>query len=144
MLRIITMRKPKRQLLQGPVFTSKEELCGCLKKLKEANTGQSVVVSGLFDEVNTCLKEIDLRPHTVQFSLGHFGKTELLPRQEVLEITTMCGHHTVTPRLVEKLVSETAKGNTSPKEAAQVMGKMCVCRIFNEARAARLIKALAK
>jgi hypothetical protein len=29
-----------------------------------------------------CLEELGLRPHTVQLSLGYFGRTDLLPNEE--------------------------------------------------------------
>ena len=127
---------------------SKEELCGYLQKLKEAHSrksaAKSVVVSGLFDEVNSCLKELNLCPHTVQFSLGYFGRTELLPRSEILEVTTMCGHNMVSPKLVEGLATNIVQGKTTPEEAARVLVKLCSCGIFNEVRAVKIITGLAK
>jgi len=142
--RVVRVRKPKEEL-EGPfVLSSKEELVRCLRMLKEENTGRSVIVSGLIGEVNNCLAELGLCPHTVQFSLGYFGKTELLPSEEVLEITTMCGHHMISPRLVERLTSAISKGRITPQEAVEAMGKLCTCHIFNEVRAAKLIRALAE
>lgn len=143
-LRIVRKRESKEEFKTAVVLNSKEELYSYLKRQKDANTGKSVVVSGLFDEVNSCLKELDLCFHTVQFSLGYFGSTELLPREEILEMTTMCGHHMVSTRLVEKVASDVGKGKITPKEAVQAMGKLCACEIFNEARAAKIIEALIK
>lgn len=127
---------------ENPVFNDKKELTSYLKELKERNTGKSVVVSGLFDEVNDCLKELNLSPHTVQFSLGNFGKKELLPEEEILEITTMCGHHMITPNLVEKLASDIKAGKISCEEAVRVMSEQCVCGVFNKGRACKLMEAL--
>lgn len=141
MFRTIKKRKPVGAYRQ-PVFNNKEELTRYLKELKERNTGKSVVVSGLFDEVNDCLRELKISPHTVQFSLGIFGKKELLPKKEVLEITTMCGHHVISPRLVEKLVSDIKEGKITSEEAVRVMNRQCVCGVFNKARACKLIEAL--
>ena len=62
--------------------------------VEKMNIGSSVVVSGLFSEVDDCSKMIGIRPHTVEFSLGIFGKKALLPNKELLQITTMCGHLT--------------------------------------------------
>ena len=128
------------------VLKNKEELTSCLKELKERKrkAGVSVVVSGLFDEVNDCLKKLDLFPHTVLFSLGHFGKIELLPKEEVLQITSMCGHHMISPRLVEKLVGDIKDGKITTEEAVRMMAKQCVCAAFNQTRAAKLMEALAK
>jgi hypothetical protein len=126
------------------VLNNRKELAGYLKKLKEKKmkTGVSVVVSGLFDEVNDCLKELDLSPHTVMFSLGHLGKIEVLPKEEVLEITTMCGHHMVSPKLVEKLASDIKKGKITRREAVRVMANQCVCAAFNQTRAVKLMEVL--
>jgi len=143
MLRTIKRMRPRR-LCQGPVFSNKKELAAYLKELKEKATGKSVVVSGLFEEVNDCLKEINLTPHTVQFSLGIFGKKELLARDEILEITTMCGHHMISPRLVEKLAGDIKNAKISSEQAIRVMSRQCVCSVCNEPRARKLIEALAK
>jgi len=128
------------------VFNNKAELVTYLEKLKEKRrkTGVSIVVSGLFNEVNDCLKKLNLSPHTVILSLGHLGKIKLLPREEVLEITTMCGHHMVSPRLVEKLASDIKNGKIAREEAVRVMANQCVCAAFNQPRAAKLMKALTK
>jgi hypothetical protein len=147
-VRKLSQSKTKGKSRDSSLLHSKEELCGYLGKLKEANYGKSaaksVVVSGLFNEVHSCLKELNLYPHTFQFSLGYFGRTELLPRPEVLEVTTMCGHNMVSPKLVEGLVSNVVHGNTTPEEAARVLVKLCSCGIFNEVRAIKIINELAK
>ena len=144
--RITNTHEPKEELKEGlerpAVLHSKEALSDCVKMLKEANTGQSVVVSGLVQEVSSCLGELGLCPHTIQFSLGHFGKTELLPDEKVLETTTMCGHHMISPRLVETLASDVGKGRITPEKAAEAMAKLCTCGAFNKARAVKTIEAL--
>jgi len=126
------------------VLNNKDQLTSYLKKLKERKrkAGVSIVVSGLFDEVNDCLNKLDLSPHTVLFSLGYFGKIELLPRKEVLEITTMCGHHMISPRLVEKLASDMKDEKITSGEAVRLMARQCVCGAFNKARACKLIEAV--
>jgi len=124
------------------VFNNKKELSSYLKRLKEKNMGKSVVVSGLFDEVIECLGEINLSPHTIQFSMGIFGKTQLLPKKEILDITTMCGHHMISPMLVEKLASDIKNGKISCEEAVRVMSEQCVCGVFNEGRTCKLMETL--
>jgi hypothetical protein len=136
------LSKSRQRFDTTMVLNSKEELLFILKKLKEANTGQSVVVSGLLNEVDLCLKQIDLRPHTVQFSLGRFGRIDHLPSEEILEITTMCGHHLLSPNLVEKLAGDVSDGKISKKEAVQAMGKTCICGIVNEARAEDILNTI--
>lgn len=138
------LKESDKVIKKSAVFNSREKLYSYLKMLKEADTGRSVVVSGLIDEVNSCLRELGLRPHTIQFSLGFFGKKELLPKKEILEITTMCGHHLIAPWLVENLASDVAKGKISRDEAAEMMGKLCVCDVFNGGRCAQCIEAVSR
>jgi len=121
------------------VCRSRRELRDHIARFRRTDTGRSVVVSGVFEEVNGCLDELGLKPHTVQYSLGCFGRTERLPRPETLEITTLCGHHLVSPRRVEELAAAVAEGRTTRKAAAAELGGLCLCRIFNEERAAELI-----
>jgi len=121
------------------VCHSRRELRDHIARFQRADTGRSVVVSGVFEEVRGCLAELGLKPHTVQYSLGCFGRTERLPRPEILEITTLCGHHLVSPRRVEELATEVAEGRTTREAAAAALGGLCLCKIFNERRAAELI-----
>ena len=132
----------KEEIKKAAVFTSKGDLCNYLKRLKEANTGRSVVVSGLIDDVNDCLKELGICFHTVQFSLGFFGKKDLLPKEEILEITTMCGHHLIAPGLVEYLANQVNKGVIEKNQAAEAMGKICLCDIFNKTRCANCLSGI--
>jgi len=122
------------------VFDNLEGVKKTLLELKELDMGLPMVVSGLLEPVSKMLKEIGLEVHTVAQSLGVWGKTELLPRKEVLEITTMCGHHMVSPRLVEKFIDDIKKGKNTPEKAAKVLTKQCCCGIFNEHRTAELLR----
>lgn len=145
--KLLSLRSPKRkkQTKKGPdikgsvVFDSRQGLCDHLRKLKDADTGRSVVVSGLIDEVDGCLREIGLKPHTVQFSLGHFGRTDLLPGKDVLEMTTMCGHDMVAPKLVEKWAEDVRNGKIPKEKAADNMTRLCKCGIFNKTRAIEIL-----
>jgi hypothetical protein len=125
------------------VLTSREELKGYLTTLKAMDAGRPVVVSGVIDDVHACLEEIGLRPHTVQLSLGYFGRTELLPPEPTLEVTTMCGHHMLTPGRVNEIVDQIRCGRLTARQAAESLAPLCVCRVFNVDRAARLLEGLA-
>ncbi len=133
----------KSVLPQLSLFNTKADLMFFLKQLKNLNVGASVVVSGLFSEVDDCLKLIGICPHTVELSLGIFGKKELLPKEELLLMTTMCGHHMISPKLVEKLCADVRRDIITYEEAAEVMAKQCVCGAFNINRAVGLMKAFA-
>lgn len=127
------------------VYTDKEAVKEVLKELKEADLGISIVVSGVFDEIFGICKEASIEgPFTVNVSLGIMGKTELLPDKEVLEITTMCGHHMVSQYLTEKLIEKVQKHEVTSEEAAKELAKQCMCGAFNTRRAAELIKNLAQ
>jgi len=124
------------------VFANRKDLEECLKELQNADLGMSVVVSGLFPEVWDSLKKIGLKPHSLNISMGIFGKKELLPEQGILDITTMCGHHCVSPLLVKKMISNIKRDKTSIEEAARELAKPCVCGVFNTLRAERLLEEL--
>jgi hypothetical protein len=121
------------------VFDSRQDLLHYLKRLKDADSGRSVVVSGVIDEVDGCLREIGLRPHTVQFSLGVFGKTERLPGDDVLQMTTLCGHDMISSKLVLKLAREVGRGKMDREKAAETMAGLCKCGIFNKTRAMEIL-----
>ncbi len=112
-------------------FSSKEKIGQALKKLIEADLGISIVVSGLIDEVIPLAQELGLRPHTINLSMGIIGKTEKLPEQEILDLTTMCGHALIAANLVRKSIREVASGAKTPREASTTLAKPCVCGIFN-------------
>lgn len=126
------------------VFDNKEDLTAILKDLKEADLGISVIVGGIFENVDECLEKAGLQHHTANFSLGIWGKTEKLPSNNILEVTTMCGHALISPNLVKEMVKEIKAGSKTPEQAAKVLMPQCACGVFNPARAAKLLAAMAK
>ena len=132
------------QKLAQLAFDNKEAVVGFLKDLKEADLGMSVVVSGIFEEVDECLEKAGLKHHTANFSLGIWGKTEKLPGDDILEVTTMCGHAMISTNLVKAMVGEIKAGRKTPEEAAKVLMPQCACGVYNPARAAKLMAAMAK
>jgi hypothetical protein len=125
------------------VFIDRETVTEVLTELKEADLGMSVVVSGPFDAARRCCREAGLRPHTVDYSAGIWGKTEKLPPVEILEVTTMCGHAMIAPKLVTSLVEDIKAGKIDSEEAGKTLAKRCECGIFNPSRAADLLKTMA-
>jgi hypothetical protein len=126
------------------VFDNEEDLTAVLKELKKADLGISVTVGGIFENVDDCLEKAGLKHHTANFSLGIWGKTEKLPSNDVLEVTTMCGHALIASNLVKTMVKEIKAGTKTPEEAARVLMPQCACGVFNPARAAKLLAAIAK
>lgn len=115
-----------------------------LERLKKEDIGISIVVSGLIEDVKEMAKEVGLKPHTINLSMGIWGKTELLPGPDVLEFGTMCGHGLVPTKLVKKAVAAVAAGTMTPEEGAAMVGKPCICGIVNLTRAAKMLKNEAK
>ena len=125
------------------VFDNPQALTAFLRDLKEADLGLSVVVSGIFENVDECLEKAGLKHHTANFSLGIWGKTEKLPGDDILEITTMCGHAMISTSLVEAMVAEIKAGRKTAEEATRVLTPNCTCGVFNPIRAAKLLAAMA-
>jgi len=132
------------QKIGHAVFTKPADVIAFLKELKEADLGLSVVVSGIFEKVDECLNQAGLKHHTANFSLGTWGRTEKLPPYEILEVTTMCGHALIAGNLVKMMVDDIKKGRKTPEQAAKLLAPNCACGVFNIARAAKLLAAMAK
>ena len=124
------------------VFNDPAVVSRVLQRLKESDIGISVVVSGIHDTTERCCREAGLEKHTVEHSMGIFGRVDRLPDDEILELTTMCGHGMVPANLVEKLIVEIKKGKKNCEEAGQELARPCHCGIFNPARAAKLLRTL--
>jgi hypothetical protein len=121
-------------------FSSRENVRNVLAKLKKADTGISIVVSGLVEEIRKMGDEVGLKPHTALLSLGVHGRKELLPKESVLEITTMCGHGLVATHLVQEVAAEVRTGTMTPEDGAHLLAQPCPCGIFNLDRCVELLK----
>ena len=135
--------KKVKNLILNAVFKDREGLKGCLQEIKDRDFGISIIISGVYEEVVKICKEIDLSPHTVGLSLGIHGRTEKLPDEEILDITTMCGHHMVAPNFVNKMVKEINNKKKTCEEAAIELSRQCLCGAFNPYRAEKLLTRMA-
>jgi len=106
------------------------------------NLGVSVVVSGLFSLIRQDCQKLGLARHTVNYSLGVWGKKERLPDPKITQITTMCGHGLVSFNLVQFLLKEVRGGKKTIEEASAILAKACICGVFNSHRAAELLQAM--
>lgn len=122
------------------VFSRKEDVEGVVQSLAEADLGFSVVVSGIFDEVFDICRKVGTGPHTVNMSMETIGRTELLPDDGILQLTTMCGHSLVSEHLARHLINQVRKGKITAEEAGLELGKQCVCNFFNPVRASKIIE----
>lgn len=125
-------------------FSDKEAVRSILKKLKEADTGISIVISGLIDEVVRIAGDIGLKPHTAFLSLGVHGKRAALPDDRVLEITTMCGHGQVATRLTKAVVERVKAGKMTPEAGSHLLAQPCPCGIFNTRRSTAILASYRK
>ncbi len=121
------------------VFNNKEDVRRLIEEIKSQQLGISVVLSGLFNDVRDICSCAKLKEHTYHISLGIFGKTDRLPDEKTLEITTQCGHSLISPSLVDAVVKKIRKGKITPKEGARLLIKPCVCGIGNPARIEKIL-----
>jgi len=121
-------------------LSDKEAIKRILLKLKEADTGISIVTGGLIEEIVAMAKEIGIKPHTAFLSLGIHGKKALLPEEKVLEMTTMCGHGMVSNKLTQAVVKKVQSGQMKPEEGATLLAQPCPCGIFNTDRCEALLE----
>jgi len=122
------------------VFNDKEKVTALVRDLVREDMGISIVVSGLFDEVDDVCERVGIRRHTAQCSLGISGQIDRLPPDAILDIATMCGHGMVSFNLVRRMAREVARGQTSLEEAGRILARPCSCGIFNPERARELLQ----
>ncbi len=128
----------------GAAFSDRKRLAEALRKIKQADLGMSVVVSGNYETVFSVLKEVGLAPHTVNMSLGVFGNKECLPAKETLSFATMCGHGMVTCRRIEEATEKVRSKELDPEEAGKELASTCTCGVFNPVLAAKLLTKTSK
>ena len=126
------------------VFRDADTVAAVIRDLIDAGFDRSVVVSGLFDNVKECCRKAGIGvPHTIEYSLGSWGRTEKMAPMEELEVMTMCGHAQVPGTLVRHMAEQVKAGKLTAEEAGLKLGRQCTCGIFNVARAAELVAAMA-
>ena len=122
------------------VFRNLEDLRLVIGRLIKANLGISINVSGLLDGVQECCRVHGSERHSVEQSLGFWGSTDRLPEREILELNTLCGHGMVSFSYIRKLIDQVKMRRLTPKEAARIMGRGCVCAVWNTDRAEALLE----
>ncbi len=122
------------------VFTKRGQVIGFLKEIKAKDLDQSCVITGVLSEVIPCCHEAGVKPHSINFSLGVWGNKSILPDEDTLSITTMCGHHMIPPKFVQYIVNQVDKGTLTPEEGAIQLSNYCYCGIFNQVRCTDIIE----
>lgn len=126
------------------IFTRKEQVVDFLKQIKAKDLGMSVIITGVLSEVIPACREAGVTPHSVNYSLGVWGKKDKLPDDTTLSITTMCGHHMIPPKFVNYVMKRVKKGKITSEEGAKELAEFCYCGIFNHIRCANIIGEMDK
>jgi len=126
------------------VFTDLDTLGQVVEELIRADLGICINISGLMEEVQECCKKAGISRHSAEHSLGVWGAKDRLPEREVQEFNTMCGHGMVSFSLIRKMIEQVRLRRLTPRRAALMMAKCCMCGAFNPARAEALLDKMLK
>jgi len=130
--------------LVAVVFDAPDNLEAFLVELRKADLGISVNVSSLTDKARECCQHAGITRHSVGYSLGFHGDLNLLPNNQVLELSTMCGHGMVSHNFSKKMIDLVKEGRREPREAAACLARFCTCGVFNPVRAERILEEARK
>ena len=122
------------------VFDNRIAAEDLMKAVREADLGLSVNISTSIDGAEQCCHAAGIPRHSVGYSLGFEGKTEHLPNEDVLKLSTMCGHGMVASSLAKKMIDWVKEGRRTPEQAATYMARFCSCGVYNPARAKRILE----
>lgn len=122
------------------VFDDYEAVRAFVEELREADLGLSINVSAVVEKGDECCRETGLTRHSVEYSLGFFGRTERLPDETTLRLCTMCGHGMIGHGLARKMIDHVRTGRRTPEEASRTLARFCNCGAFNPSRAVRILK----
>jgi hypothetical protein len=122
------------------VFDNRAAAEDFVSAVKDADLGLSVNISTSIDGAEQCCDSANLCRHSVGYSLGFEGKTEHIPNQDVLTLSTMCGHGMVSASLSKKMIDWVKEGRRTPEEAVSYLTRFCSCGVFNPSRARRILE----
>ena len=122
-------------------FDNRDKIVALLTELKERRPGISVIISGVTDVVQQCMHEAGLGSiHSLEYSLGTWGKTGRLPGYAVLKLLTMCGHAMIATDLVGKMVRDVKRGRRTTRSCVVEMAQCCTCGNFNLTRGEKIFQ----
>jgi len=122
------------------VFDNRPAAEDLMKAVRAADLGLSVNISTSVDGAEQCCHAAGLCRHSVGYSLGFEGKTGRLSNEDVLMLSTMCGHGMVSSSLAKKMIDWVKEGRRTPEEAVTYLARFCSCGVFNPSRAVRILK----
>ena len=124
-------------------FDNRDKIVTLLKELDRDRPGISVTISGVTDIVEQCMQEAGLgHIHSLEYSLGTWGHTEMLPDFPILKTVTMCGHAMIASDLVRKMVRDVKRGRRTVRECLVEMAECCSCGNFNLTRGERIFREI--
>ena len=121
------------------VFDNRPAAEDFVNAIKAANLGLSINISTSIDGAEQCCFAAAIPRHSIGYSLGFEGTTAKLPDENVLLLSTMCGHGMISHNLAKKMIDWVKEGRRTPAEAACYLTRFCSCGVFNPARAARIL-----
>jgi hypothetical protein len=122
------------------VFDNRAAAEDFVKAIREEDLGLSINISTSIDGAEQCCDAAHLCRHSVGYSLGFEGKTEHLPNEDVLKLSTMCGHGMVSASLAKKMIDWVKEGRRTPEQAVTYLTRFCSCGVFNPARGKRILE----
>ena len=124
----------------GAVFDSRRKAVACLADVIAEDLGLSVNISTSVEGARDVGRECGIERHSVEYSLGFTDAHDRLPRGQLLELATMCGHGMVAFSLAQKMLDMVREGRRTPEQAAATLSRFCPCGVYNPSRAVRLIE----
>jgi len=122
------------------VFDNRVAAEDLMKAVREADLGLSVNISTSIDGAEQCCHAAGIPRHSVGYSLGFEGKTDHLPNEDVLKLSTMCGHGMVASSLAKKMIDWVKEGRRTPEQASSYLARFCSCGVYNPSRAVRILE----
>jgi len=122
------------------VFDNRAAAEDLMKAVREADLGLSINISTSIDGAEQCCHAAGIPRHSVGYSLGFEGKTEHLPNEDVLKLSTMCGHGMVASSLAKKMIDWVKEGRRTPEQASSYLARFCSCGVYNPSRAIRILE----
>ena len=122
------------------VFDNRVAAEDLMKAVRAADLGLSVNISTSIDGAEQCCHAAGIPRHSVGYSLGFEGKTEHLPNEDVLKLSTMCGHGMVASSLAKKMIDWVKEGRRTPEQASSYLARFCSCGVYNPSRAIRILE----
>ena len=122
------------------VFDSREKAVACLRDVIDRDLGLSINISTSVDGARQAGLRCGIPRHSVEYSLGFTDANDRLPRSQILELATMCGHGMVSFNLAQKMIDMVREGRRTPADAVATLTRFCPCGVYNPTRAVRLIE----